>query len=57
MKATLRRSCALGASAVAMLAASIVVVIGMPRITAGIGLLNLVYNLARYEQILKFRLA
>ena len=31
--------------------------IGMPRITAGIGLLNLVYNLARYEQILRLRLA
>lgn len=27
--------------------------IGMSRITAGIGLLNLVYNLARYEQILR----
>lgn len=27
--------------------------IGMPRITAGIGLLNLGYNLARYEQILR----
>jgi len=31
--------------------------IGMSRITAGIGLLNLVYNLARYEQILRLRLA
>jgi IS5 family transposase len=31
--------------------------IGMPRITAGIGLLNLVYNLARYEQILRLKLA
>jgi Transposase DDE domain len=31
--------------------------IGMPRITAGIGLLNLVYNLARYEQILRVKLA
>lgn len=31
--------------------------IGMPRITAGIGLLNLVYNLARYEQIVRLRLA
>jgi transposase, IS5 family len=31
--------------------------IGMLRITAGIGLLNLVYNLARYEQILRLRLA
>lgn len=31
--------------------------IGMPRITGGIGLLNLVYNLARYEQILRLQLA
>ena len=31
--------------------------IGMPRITAGIGLLNLVYTLARYEQLLRLRLA
>lgn len=31
--------------------------IGMSRITAGIGLLNLVYNLARYEQILRVKLA
>ena len=31
--------------------------IGMPRITAGIGLLNLVYNLDRYEQILRLKLA
>ena len=31
--------------------------IGMPRITAGVGLLNLVYNLARYEQILRLQLA
>ena len=31
--------------------------IGMPRITGGIGLLNLVYNLARYEQILRLKLA
>ena len=31
--------------------------IGMPRIPAGIGLLNLVYNLARYEQILRLKLA
>ena len=31
--------------------------IGMPRITAGVGLLNLVYNLARYEQILRLKLA
>jgi transposase, IS5 family len=31
--------------------------IGMPRITAGIGLLNLVYNLARYEQILRVKRA
>lgn len=31
--------------------------IGMPRITAEIGLLNLVYNLARYEQILRLKLA
>lgn len=31
--------------------------IGMPRITAGIGRLNLVYNLARYEQILRLTLA
>lgn len=29
----------------------------MSRITAGIGLLNLVYNLARYEQTLRLRLA
>ena len=27
--------------------------IGLPRSTAGIGLLNLVYNLARYEQIMR----
>ncbi|HWQ94552.1 MAG TPA: IS5 family transposase [Gammaproteobacteria bacterium] len=31
--------------------------IGMPRITGGIGLLNLVYNLARFEQILRLKLA
>ena len=31
--------------------------IGMPRITAGIGRLNLVYSLARYEQILGVKLA
>lgn len=31
--------------------------IGMPRITAGVGLLNLVDNLARYEQILRLKLA
>ena len=31
--------------------------IGMPRITAGIGLLNLVYNQARYEKILRLSLA
>jgi IS5 family transposase len=31
--------------------------IGMPRIPAGIGLVNLVYTLARYEQILRLRLA
>ena len=31
--------------------------IGMPRITAGIGLFNLVYNLDRYEQILRLKLA
>lgn len=31
--------------------------IGMRRITAGIGLLNLVYNMARYEQILRLKLA
>lgn len=31
--------------------------IGMSRITAGISLLNLVYNLARYEQILRVKLA
>jgi len=31
--------------------------IGMRRIRAGIGLLNLVYNMARYEQILRLKLA
>ena len=31
--------------------------IGMRRIAAGIGLLNLVYNMARYEQILRLKLA
>jgi len=31
--------------------------IGMRRITAGVGLLNLVYNMARYEQILRLNLA
>ena len=31
--------------------------IGMKRITAGIGLLNLVYNMARYEQIIRLDLA
>jgi IS5 family transposase len=31
--------------------------IGMRRMTAGIGLLNLVYNLARYEQIARLQLA
>lgn len=31
--------------------------IGMRRITAGIGLLNLVYNMARYEQIVRLQLA
>jgi transposase, IS5 family len=31
--------------------------IGMPRITAGIGLVNLVYTLARYEQSLRLKLA
>lgn len=31
--------------------------IGMQRITAGIGLLNLVYNMARYEQIVRLQLA
>jgi hypothetical protein len=31
--------------------------IGMPRITAGIGRLNLVYSLVRYEQILGVQLA
>lgn len=30
--------------------------IGMERITAGIGLLNLVYNMARYEQIVRLQL-
>lgn len=30
--------------------------IGMRRITAGIGLLNLVYNMARYEQIMRLQL-
>lgn len=30
--------------------------IGMRRITAGIGLLNLVYNIARYEQIVRLQL-
>jgi len=30
--------------------------IGMRRITAGIGLLNLVYNMARYEQIVRLQL-
>jgi IS5 family transposase len=30
--------------------------IGMKRITAGIGLLNLVYNMARYEQIMRLQL-
>jgi IS5 family transposase len=30
--------------------------IGMRRVTAGIGLLNLVYNMARYEQIIRLRL-
>jgi IS5 family transposase len=30
--------------------------IGMKRITAGIGLLNLVYNMARYEQIVRLQL-
>ena len=29
----------------------------MRRITAGVGLLNLVYNMARYEQILRLNLA
>lgn len=31
--------------------------IGMRRVTAGIGLLNLVYNMARYEQIIRLDLA
>lgn len=31
--------------------------IGMRRMTAGIGLLNLVYNMARYEQIMRLQLA
>lgn len=31
--------------------------IGMRRMTAGIGLLNLVYNMARYEQIVRLQLA
>ena len=31
--------------------------IGMRRITAGVGLLNLVYNIARYEQIVRLNLA
>lgn len=31
--------------------------IGLRRIAAGIGLLNLVYNMARYEQILRLKLA
>jgi len=31
--------------------------IGMRRIALGIGLLNLVYNMARYEQIKRLKLA
>lgn len=30
--------------------------IGLRRITAGVGLLNLVYNLVRYEQIVRLKL-
>jgi hypothetical protein len=30
--------------------------IGMRRIAAGVGLLNLVYNMARYEQIVRLQL-
>ncbi|MEK9140110.1 MAG: transposase, partial [Nitrospirota bacterium] len=30
--------------------------IGMRRIVAGVGLLNLVYNMARYEQIVRLQL-